>query len=526
MFVCRQAIGEELEAQQERLERNRSAAVDLGKSLAMSPVAVAGSGSDPLSPGALMPVGLVTSADHVARQLEILQQSISLMADMVEKESSALSNCNGTIMSAEKLIDTARQVLRSARSTAACTAIMMRFLLLQTLCTVEEDPDGERIEDQLVVLRDQLLQLSPTEQQLNSAPAEQFAVSVDVRPRPAISPATSASIQATLQVIKRLLATSSRCYNCVDVSLLQQWESIFQKTFAEYERLLNKLQDRCDEAATAQVWREHLDQAEKYLSRSLPDQYQSTCEDRDLCKVLITRGAHTQRALFLCSITDALFDQLHESLLLRHRSVFQSAKDETDQVPCSLHTLHAGLLTRIRQRHGALCDRAAAWEQYRTALSKLLTWLDAAERERKNLVLRQVQEHGLPTALHRVEVLLDKLGQGQRVQGDVERCARQLLETLGGEDESASAVRADIKSAAARLTDLDAGLSTWRDFLQRVARLYQNLEKGVEAIRLKLHTVQQDLVADNELPAAPAEAADLLQCYRVRLLFCSKHVWS
>ena len=69
------------------------------------------------------------------------------------------------------------------------------------------------------------------------------------------------------------------------VSPFQQWEQIFQKTFAEYERLLNKLQDRCDESATAQVWRDHLDQAEKYLSRSLPDQYLSTCEDRDLCEV-------------------------------------------------------------------------------------------------------------------------------------------------------------------------------------------------------------------------------------------------
>lgn len=77
-------------------------------------------------------------------------------------------------------------------------------LLLQALCTVEEDPDGERIEDQLVVLRDQLLQLSPTEQQLHSAPNEQVAVSVDVRPRPTISPATTASIQTALQVINQL----------------------------------------------------------------------------------------------------------------------------------------------------------------------------------------------------------------------------------------------------------------------------------------------------------------------------------
>ena len=113
-----------------------------------------------------------------------------------------------------------------------------------------------------------------------------------------------------------------------------------------------------------------------------------------------------------------------------------------------------------------------------------------------------------------MELLLDKIGQGQRIQADLERVARHLLERLGNE-ESASTVRADLKSAAARLTDLDAGLCTWRDFLQRVSRLYVSLERGVEAIRLTLQSVQNDLVAENELPTSPQEAAQLLLVYRV-----------
>lgn len=223
-------------------------------------------------------------------------------------------------------------------------------------------------------------------------------------------------------------------------------------------------------------------------------------------------------------------------MLIRHHSVFQSTQSSNEarevqgaepteeviepKVACNLQGLHQAVLTRIRLRHAALSDRALAWEQYRSSLSKLLTWLDAAERERKHLVLRQIQEHGLPTALHRVEVLLDKIGQGQRIQAELDRAARQLLEKLGDE-ESASTVRADLKSAAARLTDLEAGLCTWRDFLQRVARLYQNLEKGVEGIRQQLQSVQTDLVADNELPTSPEAAAELLQHYRVNIL-CSK----
>jgi hypothetical protein len=51
-----------------------------------------------------------------------------------------------------------------------------------------------------------------------------------------------------------------------------------------------------------------------------------------------------------------------------------------------------------------------------------------------------------------------------------------------------------------------------------VARLYQNLEKGVEGIRQQLQSVQTDLVADNELPTSPEAAAELLQHYRVNIL--------
>ena len=78
-------------------------------------------------------------------------------------------------------------------------------------------------------------------------------------------------------------------------------------------------------------------------------------------------------------------------------------------------------------------------------------------------------------------------------------------------------MRADLKTAAVRLTNLEAGLCTWHDFLQRVARLYQNLEKGVESIRNQLQAVQDDIMSDNELPTSSEAADQLLQQYRVRV---------
>lgn len=104
-------VGEELQVQKERLERNRISSSELGRSIAMSPVVVDVSivvGTDATS--ATMPVSLATTADHVAQQLQLLQQSISVLADIAERQSSAVNNCNGTILTAEKLINTARQV--------------------------------------------------------------------------------------------------------------------------------------------------------------------------------------------------------------------------------------------------------------------------------------------------------------------------------------------------------------------------------------------------------------------------------
>lgn len=111
--------------QQERLERTRLAASDLGRSITMSPVVVDVSivvGSEP-SP-ATIPVNLAATSDHVAQQLQLLQHSITVLADMTERQSSAVNNYNGTIQTAEKRINTARQVITLFSDLEGCFIIV------------------------------------------------------------------------------------------------------------------------------------------------------------------------------------------------------------------------------------------------------------------------------------------------------------------------------------------------------------------------------------------------------------------
>ena len=207
--------------------------------------------------------------------------------------------------------------------------------------------------------------------------------------------------------------------------------------------------------------------------------------------------------------------------MLCHNSAIQTKKGTNDAQrsadASSLQSVHQAVLSRIKERHNSLNERVEAWEQYRSSLGKFLSWLDNSERDRKRLKLRRLQEHSLPVSLHRVELLLDKLGQGIVIREEAERAAQQLLDKLGVE-ESSFTVRADMKSAVDRLTDLEAGLSSWRDFLCRVSRLYDNLESGIKAIRGQLQSVQSDLVSDAEIPTDLQSAANLLQTYRVSLL--------
>ena len=216
--------------------------------------------------------------------------------------------------------------------------------------------------------------------------------------------------------------------------------------------------------------------------------------------------------------------QLHENLLLRHHTAFQptlaaSSSSYDAQDPSSLvhhlQGLHQTVLSRIRSRHATLAERTEVWEQYRSSLKKFLLWIDATEREKKRrLEMRRLQEHSLPTSTHRVEVLLDNVPHGQALLVDLEKRANKLVEELGAES-GAEMIRADVASAKRRLVNLESWLCTWRDFLQRLARQYHNFNRGIEAIRVQLQTIQNDLVPDHKVPTDYQAAAQLLQKYRV-----------
>ena len=108
LSALNQVIRAELEVQQYRLEHNRLLGANLRRSLTMSPVVSYIS----VTAGELsMPISLATSADHVAQKLNLVNQSIGVLAEIAERQRNTLQICNGAILSAEKQIDDAKQVM-------------------------------------------------------------------------------------------------------------------------------------------------------------------------------------------------------------------------------------------------------------------------------------------------------------------------------------------------------------------------------------------------------------------------------
>jgi len=103
--------------QEERLERIRSTAQELGQSVTMSPVIVEVDVSIKLNRSSSLnqlegslPDSLATSMGQVKNKLELTRQSIDELAEAVEGQSNAVTKFNGVIVNAEQRIDNARQV--------------------------------------------------------------------------------------------------------------------------------------------------------------------------------------------------------------------------------------------------------------------------------------------------------------------------------------------------------------------------------------------------------------------------------
>ncbi|XP_076751946.1 muscle-specific protein 300 kDa-like isoform X2 [Xylocopa sonorina] len=162
------------------------------------------------------------------------------------------------------------------------------------------------------------------------------------------------------------------------------------------------------------------------------------------------------------------------------------------------------------ERHTAVRDRLAAWDRYKIDQSKLLAWLKEIERERSQLQLRFIHLRRLDKILQRIQTLLGKIPQGE---AQLESLQMQQETVLVNCDEAlAVSVRMEHAADAQRIANLSASLETWRDFIQRIQKLYAEYDERTKRIGSTLDDISQVLsTAFHAKPASLSKTKEQLE---------------
>lgn len=302
---------------------------------------------------------------------------------------------------------------------------------------------GESNNEQLTILRNNLLMLTRTEPQLQS-----------IKDRALNMPGTKQ--EATV------------------IEVVQLWQRMFQETFQQYHRLLTRL-IRTQEVDTAlKLWKEYLTHVQEFLSRDVPDDYNGLSEHRNLCEV-------------------------YQKLLPEQQNVILTVRQEEDRDQSvteqfnTLTNLHNETLAKILERQVMVCSRIKAWDKYRLDQRKLLAWLKEMERERQHMSLRFIHVKQLDRTLERIQTLLDKFPDGEAQIRSLEEQQIYLLTNCN--EAVAISIRMEHAANLQRITNLRAALQTWRDFIRRIQNFHEEHVDKAGTITATLQEVRGMLTA-------------------------------
>lgn len=189
--------------------------------------------------------------------------------------------------------------------------------------------------------------------------------------------------------------------------------------------------------------------------------------------------------------------QVHQNLLSSQHSLLQSKQVDANNMDLdqklvsqfsTLTNQHNETLSRIMERHAQVKGRILTWDRYRTDQTTLLAWLRDMEKERYKLQLHYVHLQVVPKVLTLIKGLLDKIPDGLAQLDNLKQQQQQLLEF--SDRTLATSIQMEHAASTQRINNLQAGLETWRDFLQRVLNLYTNFEQQAVQIQGTLNEVK------------------------------------
>nr|CAD7603271.1 unnamed protein product [Timema genevievae] len=350
-----------------------------------------------------------------------------------------------------------------------CVLVPLGLVSVTESLSAVEDSNEKDTENQLTALRTHLLALGKTEGQLQSLKEK----SLELGP---VRPETSV------------------------VEILQLWQQVFRETFQQYHRLSARLVKSQDGASALRLWQEYLLHVQSFLSGSIPEDYHSLTEHQHLCEV--HQNLLTSQQSVLLSKSSGPDGQLGRGLV--ETSVVEQFN--------SLTNLHNETLARIMERHEEVRERLGSWDRYRADQARLLAWLKDTERERSRLQLRYIHVRRIPKVQARIQTLLEQVPVGEAQANSLQQQQGKLLHFC--DDALATSIRMEHAAISQRISNLQAGLETWKDFLDRITGLTQSYDTQVSSVQAVFHEVHAALADPGGLPTLHTGIQNKLEVIR------------
>ena len=288
----------------------------------------------------------------------------------------------------------------------------------------QQKPASE--EDQLVLLRSHLLNLSVIENDLRNQKS---------------SPTMNSDDNSTI------------------VDTLNSLQKLFRETITEYNKLSSQLVNSSDNTVIFKIWLDYLSHVRSFLQTPLPSDYNVLKEQLHLTKI-------------------------HQNLISNQRNALMHKISVDNSSPESLDEFknkHVDILNDLFERQIEIESRLDAWEKYRKRQSDLLDSIDDIEREKSLLQLKQIYLKSVPKTKNQIEEILTKVAEAEKDIVDMKNTQSNLLNFI--DDVSSSSLRLEFSSIHQRLANIRGSLETWMGFLKRIQDLNKTYDFQVKSVQ-------------------------------------------
>ncbi|KAF5292002.1 hypothetical protein FQA39_LY14119 [Lamprigera yunnana] len=335
----------------------------------------------------------------------------------------------------------------------------------QNISSIQSEPDND-LDNKLEMLREHLLDLSKTENKIQKLKENSLEMSRPTK--------TESTVLETLQL----------------------WQQVFRDTFQQYHRLSTRLVKNEDSVAALKLWQEYLLHVQQFLLGSIPSEYNSLAEHQRLLEV-------------------------HQNLLTTQQSILQPLNEDDNKLFelsiseqfNSLTNLHNETLSKIADRHLEVRNRLNAWDRYRFDQNRLLAWLRDMEKERERLQLRYIHIRRVAKVLLKIQNLLSQIPHGEEQAAQLQKQQTKLLRFT--DDAFGASIRMEHVAITQRISNIQAGLETWKQFLEKINMLVKVYEEKVKKVQDLFNNSQETInISTKEMPTTHSSIVHKLETIR------------